>query len=85
MPTLAQRFREEFRQEFKEEVKEEVREEFKEEFMETLGPQLREEGMEKKAKEDALRMLKKGFDPDTIIDITGLDKSEIEKLAARSS
>jgi len=69
MPTLAQRFREE--------------------FMETLGPQLREEGekegMEKKAKEDALRMLKRGFDLDTIIDITGLKKEEIEKLADHSS
>jgi hypothetical protein len=81
MPTLAQRFREEF--------KEEVREEVKEEVIETLGPQLREEGekegMEKKAKEAALRMLKKGFELDTIIDITGLKKSEIEKLASRSS
>jgi hypothetical protein len=77
MPTLAQRFREEF--------KEEVREEVREEVMETLGEQLRAEGMEKKAKEDALRMLKRGFDLDTIIDITGLKKSEIENLASRSS
>ena len=39
---------------------------------------------EKKAKRDAARqMLKKGFDLDTIIDITGLEKSDIEKLAAK--
>jgi predicted transposase/invertase (TIGR01784 family) len=58
---------------------------FREEFMETLGPQLKEKGREENAKETALRMLKKGFDPDTIIDITGLNKTDIEKLAPRSS
>ncbi|MDQ1355571.1 MAG: hypothetical protein QG657_5881 [Acidobacteriota bacterium] len=69
MPTLAQQFREEFR----------------EEFMETLAPQLREEGMKKKAKETALRMLNRGFDLNTIIDMTGLTKSEIEALASQST
>jgi predicted transposase YdaD len=33
-----------------------------------------------KAKETAKRMLKKGFDLDTIVEITGLEPSEVEKL-----
>jgi hypothetical protein len=68
MPILAQQFREEYR----------------EEFMITLAPQLREEGMKKKAKETALRMLNRGFNLNTIIDMTGLTKSEIEALASQS-
>jgi hypothetical protein len=68
MPTLAQQMKEEFR--------EELKEEFKEEFLETMGPQLKDEGK----KEIAKQMLRKGFDLDTIIDITGLGKTEIEKL-----
>jgi len=70
MPTLAQQMKEEFR--------EELKEEFKEEFLETMGPQLKDEGK----KEIAKQMLRKGFDLDTIIDITGLEKTEIEKLSA---
>ncbi|MDQ1354856.1 MAG: hypothetical protein QG657_5165 [Acidobacteriota bacterium] len=69
MPTLAQQFREE--------------------FMETLGPQLKNEGekngIEKKAKEAAIRMLKRGFDFETIMDITGLTESEIEALVPQST
>jgi hypothetical protein len=72
MQTLAQHMKEEFREEF--------REEFEEEFMETIGPQLKEEGK----KETAMQMLRKGFDLDTIIDITGLKKIDIEKLASKS-
>jgi predicted transposase/invertase (TIGR01784 family) len=33
-----------------------------------------------KAKETAKRMLKKGFDLDTIVEITGLEPSEVERL-----
>ena len=44
-----------------------------------------QEGMQKgkleKAFEAAKKMLKKGFDFDTIIEITGLDRKQIEKLA----
>jgi predicted transposase/invertase (TIGR01784 family) len=54
-----------------------MKEEFKEEFLETMGPQLKDEGK----KEIAKQMLRKGFDLDTIIDITGLGKTEIEKLS----
>jgi hypothetical protein len=68
MQTLAQQMKEEFI------------EEFEEEFMETIGPQLKEEGK----KETAMQMLRKGFDLDTIIDITGLKKIDIEKLASKS-
>jgi predicted transposase/invertase (TIGR01784 family) len=55
-----------------------MKEEFKEEFMETMGPQLKDEAK----KEIAKQMLKKGFDLDTILDITGLEKTEIEKLSS---
>ena len=68
MPTLAQRYREQFR------------EEYEEEFMKNIGPLLREEGIKKKAKEDAIKMLRRGFDFDMIMDITGLSQSEIEEL-----
>jgi predicted transposase YdaD len=74
MPTLAQQMKEEFR----------------EEFMETMGPQLKDEvkkegkkeGKKEEKKEIAKQMLRKGFDLDTIIDITGLEKTEIEKLSS---
>jgi predicted transposase/invertase (TIGR01784 family) len=69
MPTLAQQ----------------MKEEFKEEFMETMGPQLKDEGKKEGKKEEkkeiAKQMLRKGFDLDTIIDITGLEKTEIAKLS----
>jgi hypothetical protein len=55
-----------------------MKEESKEEFLETMGPQLKDEGK----KDIAKQMLRKGFDPDTIIDITGLEKTEIEKLSS---
>jgi len=60
--------------------------------MQTIAQQLREEGIkigeEKgikigelgKAKETAKRMLKKGFDLDTIVEITGLEPSQVERL-----
>jgi predicted transposase/invertase (TIGR01784 family) len=56
--------------------------------MQTIAQQLREEGIkigeergkEDKAKETAKRMLKKGFDLDTIVEITGLEPSQVEKL-----
>ncbi len=69
MPTLAQQ----------------MKEEFKEEFMQTLGSQLKDEGkkegMEEKAIEIAKKMLKKGFETDIIMELTGLKREEIEKLA----
>jgi predicted transposase/invertase (TIGR01784 family) len=52
--------------------------------MQTLAEQLKQEGIkigiEENAKETAKRMLKKGLDMDTIVEITGLKPSEIEKL-----
>ena len=39
-----------------------------------------ERGKEYTAKETAIRMLKKGFDLNTIVEITGLEPSEIKKL-----
>jgi predicted transposase/invertase (TIGR01784 family) len=64
--------------------------------MQTIAQQLREEGKhegikigekrgekrgkEYNAKETAIRMLKKGFDLNTIVEITGLKPSEIKKL-----
>jgi predicted transposase/invertase (TIGR01784 family) len=66
------------------------------EVMQTIAQQLREEGIkigeekgikigekigkEDNAKETAIRMLKKGFDINTIVEITGLEPSEIKKL-----
>ncbi|UCH95512.1 MAG: Rpn family recombination-promoting nuclease/putative transposase [Candidatus Aminicenantes bacterium] len=57
-------------------------------IMQTLAQQLREEGIkigeekgkEEKAKETAKKMLEKGFDLDTIVDVTGLHPSDIERL-----
>jgi len=63
------------------------------ETMQTIAQQLREEGKyegikigekrgkEYTAKETAIRMLKKGFDLNTIVEITGLEPSEIKKLS----
>jgi predicted transposase/invertase (TIGR01784 family) len=76
MPTLAQRF--------------------KEEFIETLGPQLIKKGKRagKRAgkiagkiagkKEIAIQMLQRDFDLNTIMDLTGFTKPEIEKLTPHS-
>jgi predicted transposase/invertase (TIGR01784 family) len=50
-------------------------------IMQTIAQQFKEEGMEEKAKETAKRMLEKGFDLDTIVEITGLKPSEIKKLS----
>ena len=62
---------------------------FKEEFMETLGPQLKEEGIKigvaNKAVETAKKMIHKGFDIDTIMELTGLGKEEIKKLTPQTS
>jgi predicted transposase YdaD len=63
----------------------------KEEFMQTLGPKLKDEGkkegkkegIEEKAIETAKKMLKKGFETDIIMELTGLKKEEIEKLTSR--
>ena len=38
------------------------------------------EGIKEKAREDAKKMLKKKYPIDEIVEITGLTKSEIEKL-----
>ena len=43
-----------------------------------------QKGMQKGIKETAGRMLERGFDLDTISDITGLDKKEIKKMASTS-
>jgi predicted transposase/invertase (TIGR01784 family) len=64
-------------------IKDEFREELKEEFMQTLGSQLKKEGIEEKAIETAKKMLKKGFETDIIMELTGLKKEEIEKLTSR--
>ena len=42
----------------------------------------KQEGMEEKAIETAKKMIKKGFETDIIMEITGLKKEEVEKLAA---
>ncbi len=55
----------------------------REEFLDTMGPQLKDEGKKEGKRETAKKMLKKGFDLDTIIDITGLEKTVIEKLSAK--
>lgn len=53
-------------------------------IMQTIAQQLREEGIKigekEKAKKTARRMLDKGFDLNTVVEITGLEPSEIEKL-----
>jgi predicted transposase YdaD len=61
--------------------------------MQTIAQQLREEGIkigeekgkEDKARETAKRMLNKGFELETIVEITGLEPSEVEKLREVSS
>jgi len=58
-------------------------------IMATIAEKWLEQGMEKgiqkgkleKAFETAKKMMKKGFDLDTVLEITGLDKKQIEKLA----
>ena len=64
--------REKGMEEGKEKGREEGREEGKEEG--------REEGRKENTIETAMKMLKKGFDIETIIEITGLKRSEIDKL-----
>jgi predicted transposase/invertase (TIGR01784 family) len=64
MQTIAQQFREEGKHEG---IK----------IGEEKGIKIGEEG---KAKETAKRMLKKGFDLNTITEITGLEPSEVENL-----
>jgi hypothetical protein len=39
-------------------------------------------GIESKAKETAMKMLNKGFDIDAVIDITGLDRKELGRIAS---
>jgi predicted transposase/invertase (TIGR01784 family) len=56
-------------------------EEFKDEFMETIGPQLKEEGIKEGIKETARNLLNMGIDIDKISKATGLEKTDIEKLA----
>jgi predicted transposase/invertase (TIGR01784 family) len=55
------------------------------EIMQTLAQQLREEGKKENTKETAKRMLEKGLDMDTIVEITGLKPSDIEKLCEVSN
>ena len=70
-----------------------VEEEYKMEYVPIWLRDEREEGIKrgekrgimKMAKQTAAKMLKKGFDIDTIIEITGLDKKEIDKLAHGSN
>ena len=74
----------------KEEIREQVTDILERggEVMQTIAQQLREEGIkigeeigkEDNAKETAIRMLKKGFDINTIVEITGLEPSVVEKL-----
>jgi len=45
----------------------------------------KQEGMEEKAIETAKKMLEKGFEIDIIMELTGLEKEDIEKLAAMTS
>ncbi len=68
MPSLAQRLREEGREQGREQG-------------ERVGVK---KGMKEGKKETAGRMLERGFDLDTISDITGLDKKEIKKIASTS-
>ncbi len=42
-------------------------------------------GIESKVKETAMRMLNKGFDIDAVIEITGLDKTELGKIASTAA
>jgi predicted transposase/invertase (TIGR01784 family) len=44
----------------------------------------RKEGIDKEKIRTAKMMIKKGFDLDTIMDITNLDRKEIERLIATS-
>jgi predicted transposase/invertase (TIGR01784 family) len=57
-------------------------------FMQTIAEKWMEKGMEKgkieKALEAAKKMILKGFDTNTIMEITGVNREEIEKLAETS-
>ena len=67
--------------------------EYKEEVIKSLGPKLiskgkregKREGKKEGKMEIAMRMLRKDFDLKTIMGLTGFTKSELEKLASRSS
>ena len=48
--------------------------------MTRVGIELRNEGIKEGKLEDANKMIKKGFNLDDIIEITGLKKEEIQKL-----
>ena len=56
--------------------------------MQTIAEKWIEKGIEKgkieKALETAKKMLLKGFDTNTIMEITGVNREEIEKLAGTS-
>jgi predicted transposase/invertase (TIGR01784 family) len=90
------RFPEALKNRLKEEIKK-VEEEYKMEYVPLWERDARQEGweegveigvekgVEKKAKETARKMLKKGFDIDIIIEITGLSKDEIEKMTSKSN
>jgi predicted transposase/invertase (TIGR01784 family) len=52
--------------------------------MQTIFEKWVEKGKIEKALEVAKKMLLKGLDPNTIMDITGINREEIEKLAAGS-
>jgi hypothetical protein len=47
--------------------------------------QTREKEKDEKAIETAKKMIKKGFETDIIMEITGLKKEEVEKLASMAS
>ena len=68
-----------FKKRIKEEIKK-VEEEFKMEYVPLWERDAEKRGMEKKAKETAKNLLKRGIDIETISDATGLKKKEIEKL-----
>ncbi|MCX6581494.1 MAG: hypothetical protein NT166_15075 [Candidatus Aminicenantes bacterium] len=63
--------------------------EYKEEVIKSLGPKLigkgKREGKKEGKREIAMQMLRKDFDLKTIMGLTGFTKSELEKLASRSS
>jgi cell division septum initiation protein DivIVA len=68
-----------FKKRIKEVIKK-VEEEFKMEYVPLWERDAEKRGMEKKAKETAKNLLKRGIDIETISDATGLKKKEIEKL-----
>jgi hypothetical protein len=68
-----------FKKRIKEVIKK-VEEEFKMEYVPLWERDAEKRGMQKKAKETAKNLLKRGIDIETISDATGLKKKEIEKL-----